>query len=246
MSSTRFPGKVLAQILGEPMVLRQIERIRRAAFIDELVVATSTHASDDLLVETLEAAGVAVVRGDLDDVLGRFIAVLDRAWAGDEQPDAVVRLTGDCPLASPRVIDQVIAHFRETGADYASNTMLPTFPDGLDVEVVRASVLREVADETTDPDEREHVTLGVYRRHDRYRVENLADATNHADLRWTVDTPEDFAFVSAVYDALYPGNPEFEYADVLALLAEHPELSRTEHDAARNAALIGLDTGAMQ
>ena len=241
MTSTRLPGKVLAPLAGQPMVIRQLERIRRATTLDAIVVATSTDASDDDLVAVLEANGTMVVRGDLDDVLARFIAAMDAT-----QPDVVVRLTADCPLASPKVIDKVVTAFHDSGADYVSNTMKPTYPDGVDVEVVKADVLRQVADEATDPPEREHVTLGVYRRHDRFRVENVAGEQDLSSLRWTVDTPDDYAFVTAVYDALYPDNPEFEFEDVLAYLEQHPELNRSSDDAKRNAALDGLETGAMQ
>ena len=243
MTSSRFPGKVLADLQGEPMIVRQIERLWRSQLMDGLVVATSVDASDDPLVEVLQwlPDPVPVVRGSLDDVLSRFVAVMD-----EYQPDVVVRLTADCPLASPAVIDKVISAFVESGADYVSNTMTPTYPDGLDVEVVRASVLREVASVAVDPPEREHVTLGVYRRHEQYRVENVAGPVDLSALRWTVDTPEDLAFVRRVYAELYPANPAFDVEDVLALLEREPSLSRTSADAERNAALEGIDTGAMQ
>ncbi|MBK9738913.1 MAG: glycosyltransferase family protein [Actinobacteria bacterium] len=240
MTSTRFPGKVLAPLVGQPMVLRQLERVRRATTLDGVIVATSTDPTDDELTGVVEASGVPVVRGSLDDVLDRFITAMDVF-----EPEVVVRLTADCPLISPFVIDQVVEAFRASNADYVSNTMTPTYPDGLDVEVVRASVLREVARSATDPPEREHVTLGVYRRHDRYRVENVIGSRDLSHLRWTVDTPADFAFVTRVYEALLPVTADFDLEDVLAYLEQHPEFSRTDADAARNAALTGLDTGAM-
>ncbi len=240
MTSTRMPGKVLAPLAGKPMILRQLERLARARTLDGIVVATSTDESDDELVAVLEAEGYRVVRGDLNDVLARFVAAMDAT-----NPDVVVRLTADCPLASPAVVDKVVTAFHASGADYVSNTMQPTYPDGLDVEVVKADVLRQVAVEATDPPEREHVTLGVYRRHDRFRVENVANDVDLSDLRWTVDTPEDYSFVALVYHALYGTKPDFELSDVLGLLEQHPELNRTEADAPRNAALQGLDTGAM-
>ena len=240
MSSSRFPGKVLAPLAGKPMVIRQLERIQRASSLDAVVVATSTDPSDDELVSVLTEEGIPVVRGSLDDVLDRFVTAMD-----EYRPDAVVRLTADCPLTSPAVIDKVVAHFHVSGADYASNTMTPTYPDGLDVEVVRAEVLREIAKIATDRAEREHVTLGVYRRHDQYRIENVTNAGDLSHLRWTVDTPEDYAFVTGVYDELFPANPEFDLDDVLDYLARHPERTRSTQDAARNAALDGLDTGAM-
>ncbi len=230
-TSTRLPGKVLAPLAGEPMILRQLERIRRLQTLDGVVVATSTDPSDDALAQVVEAAGVPVVRGSLDDVLGRFLTVLDAF-----EPDVVVRLTADCPLASPDVIDRVVGQFRASGADYTSNTMTPTYPDGLDVEVVRADVLRQVAAVATDPPEREHVTLGVYRRPDTYMIENVIGEQDLSELRWTVDTAEDFAFVERVYDELFPINPAFDLADVLDYLRRHPERSRTKADARRNAA----------
>ena len=240
MSSSRFPGKVLAPLAGKPMVIRQLERIQRASSLDAVVVATSTDPSDDELVSVLTEEGIPVVRGSLDDVLDRFVTAMD-----EYRPHAVVRLTADCPLASPAVIDKVVAHFHVSGADYASNTMTPTYPDGLDVEVVRAQVLREVAARATDRAEREHVTLGVYRRHDQYRIENVSQGPDLSHLRWTVVTPEDYAFVTGVYDDLFPANPEFDLHDVLDYLARHPQRTRSTQDAARNAALDGLDTGAM-
>ena len=246
MSSTRMPGKVLAPLAGEPMLVRQLERILRASTLDGVVVATSLDPSDDPIVEALANAAtligeVPVVRGSLSDVLDRFVTAMD-AYPSD----VVVRLTADCPLASPAVIDRVVSAFRSGDVDYVSNTMSPTYPDGLDVEVVRASVLREVAAIATDSHEREHVTLGVYRRHDRFRVENVAGERDLSDLRWTVDTPEDYAFVADIYRDMYPANPDFDLDDVLAWLERHPGRSRTVVDAKRNAALDGLDTGAMQ
>ena len=240
MTSSRMPGKVLAPLSGEPMIIRQLERIQRARSLDGLVVATSTDDSDDILASVVEDFGVPVVRGSLDDVLARFLVAVDAL-----DPMAVVRLTADCPLTSPAVIDLVVEAFHASGADYASNTMTPTFPDGLDVEVVRAAVLRQVAAEATDPPEREHVTLGVYRRFERFRIENVVGETDLSGLRWTVDTPDDYAFVVGVYDEVYPINPDFDVAEVLAYLERHPDRSRTSADAVRNAALSGLDTGAM-
>ena len=246
MTSTRFPGKVLAPLVGEPMILRQLERVTRSTLLDGLIVATSTDPSDDPLVEVLHSAGYSVFRGSLDDVLARFIGAIDTFESSTSRTVAdVVRLTADCPLTSPMVIDEVISAFRNSEADYLSNTMTPTYPDGLDAEVVKVTVLREVASVAIDPPEREHVTLGVYRRNDDYSIGNFSDSQDHSELRWTVDTPEDLSFVSQVFEELYPQNPNFEYEDVLAYLRKYPERNRTEKDAVRNAALQGIDTGAM-
>ena len=243
MGSTRLPGKVLLDLHGQPMVIRQLQRLQRAQRLDQIVVATSSEPIDDVLAETVLDAGFEVVRGPVDDVLDRYVRSIDETEA-----DVVVRLTADCPLTSPAVIDAVVSHFHGSNADYVSNTMEPTYPDGLDVEVVLASVLKDISAISTDAAEREHVTLGVYRRTDAYRIENVTDSSgrDNSALRWTVDSQDDFDFVSAIYRLLLPSKPDFEYDDVLELLAAHPEFNRTDSDARRNAALDGLDTGAMQ
>ena len=161
------------------------------------------------------------------------------------RPDVVVRLTADCPLTSPAVLDRVVGEFNVAGIDYVSNTLQPTYPDGLDVEVVRPVALRWVAQNSDDPHEHEHVTLGVYRRPERFAVANVSGDEDLSDLRWTVDNPDDLAFVRSVYERLYPTKPDFDLHDVLALARAEPQLSRTTMDAQRNEALNGLDTGAM-
>ena len=218
-SSRRFPRKVLADLHGAPMIVRQLERVRRARRLDELVVATSTDGSDDPLVERVEAEGLRVHRGSLEDVLERFID----ASAG---ADHVVRLTGDCPLASPAVIDALVERHLATGADYTSNTLERTFPIGLDAEVVTRAALLAAHAEADLGSEREHVTPFVYKRPERFRLENLRGPGEHGDLRWTVDEPADLEFVAAVYAALYDADPAFTTEDVLALLARRPELAR--------------------
>ena len=227
MSSTRLPGKVLAPVAGAPMILRQIERLRRARRLRRIVVATSTRAEDDPLAEAAKAAGVPVHRGDLDDVLGRFIGALD-AFGPVE---TLVRLTADCPLADPAVIDATLQRFDETGADYASNVAEPrTFPKGLDVEVMKAAVLRRAAAETTDPYDREHVTPYLYRNPDRFRLAGYAQDIDEGEVRWTVDRPDDLDFVRAVYDALYPTDPTFDSQAIRAFVRGRPDLAHMGGD----------------
>lgn len=226
MSSTRLPGKVLRPLLGEPMILRIVERIRRSKELDDLVVVTSTDPSDDPLVEVLEDAGVMVRRGSLEDVLSRFQDVID-----EFSPDHIVRLTGDNPFVDPDVIDQIVRAHLERGGDYTSNSQIRTFPRGLDAEAVRADVLSSLRGRDLLDDEREHVTIGVYRRPEEFRVEQVTQSVDRSHLRWTVDLPEDFAFADAVYRALAAEVPGFGQAEVLALLEREPELNRTEADA---------------
>lgn len=240
MTSSRLPGKVMMDLHGAPMIQRQLERLNRAEKLDTIVVATSTDPSDDELAKFVSSLGFEVERGPLNDVLARYVQVIHRI-----APEVVVRLTADCPLASPSVIDAVVSGFQSGDFDYFSNTLQPHFPDGLDVEVVQSSALTWVNSNSADVHEHEHVTLGVYRRPDRFRVGNQASDTDYSALRWTVDNSDDLAFVRKIYSTLFDENPDFEYGDVLALLAKQPELTRTTMDAERNAALQGLDTGAM-
>lgn len=232
VSSSRLPGKVLLPILGKPMILRQIERLLRSRRIDRLVLATSIDPSDDALATTAGAAGLLVHRGSLDDVLDRFMGA-----ASSHQPDWIVRLTGDCPLADPELIDRVIDATIAASADYGSNTLEPTYPDGLDVEVVRYAALDQVWRAGGSPAEREHVTLGIHRHPERFRLIGVRCGRNLSQLRWTVDEARDFTFVESVYAALYPSNPSFSTEDILSLLDRHPELANLNAGIARNEGL---------
>lgn len=221
MSSSRLPGKVLADVAGAPMILRQIERLHRARSLSRIVVATSTEPGDDGLAQTVETAGTGLFRGPLDDVLARFIGAMDAFGPAK----TIVRLTADCPLADPAVIDATVGHFVETGADYVSNTGEPrTFPKGLDVEVFRADLLRQAAAESDDPYDHEHVTPFIYRRPERFRLSFHAQAAVEGEVRWTVDRPDDLAFVRAVYDGLYAASPAFTSEDVRAFVRRRPDL----------------------
>jgi len=222
MSSTRLPGKVLLPLAGAPMVLRQIERVARARRIDRLVVATSDDASDDVLADVLTQAGVGVHRGALDDVLARFIGALGAHGPAEH----VVRLTGDCPLADPAVIDATIAHVIAAGADYGSNTPAHrSFPKGLDIEVIRAEALRSAAGRAASPEEHEHVTWGLHHHPELYRQAYFSQAADEGEVRWTVDLPDDYAFVRSVYDALYPVSPAFTSDDVRRFVRGRPDLA---------------------
>jgi spore coat polysaccharide biosynthesis protein SpsF len=220
MSSTRLPGKVMAPVLGEPMIWRQLERIRRARTVSKVVVATSSASSDDQLASFLIGRGCSVYRGDLNDVLARFGACAAE-WAADQ----VVRLTADCPLADPQVIDAAVTLAVGTGAAYTSNCEQRTYPDGLDVEVIAAPALAAAAAEATDAYDREHVTPFIRNRQGRFPQAHLTGPCDHSDLRWTVDRPEDLAFVRAVFQRLHASDPGFGMQDVLELLDERQDLA---------------------
>lgn len=218
MTSSRLPGKVMKLLAGAPMIERQIERIGRAQRLTRLIVATSDDPSDDPLAQHVEGLGVSVFRGSLSDVLGRF-AEAARANALGGQ---VVRLTADCPLADPEVIDACIRLHADSGSDYASNSRKRTYPRGLDVEVFDVEALRRADREANEAYDREHVTPYLY-RYGRFSTVDLTQERDENHLRWTVDTPADFAFVEQVYANLYPGKPEFTSDDVRGLPFAHYE-----------------------
>jgi spore coat polysaccharide biosynthesis protein SpsF len=229
MSSTRMPGKVLAPILGRPMLARQLERLHRCRTLDRLVVATSDRAEDDPVAAICATNEVHCFRGSLDDVLDRFYRC-----AKYHNAQHVVRLTGDCPLADPDLIDDLVHFYLAGKSDYASNCRPPTLPDGLDAEVFTMEALTTAWREARDPFEREHVVPFIIRRPERFTTANWQWSSDISRLRWTVDEPEDFDFVTQVYEALYPAKPDFGFEDVLALLKQQPALAEINRQFQRN------------
>lgn len=220
-SSTRLPGKVLKPILGRPMLERQLERLGRCRRIDKLVVATSSDESDNAIEALCSGLGIDSFRGSLNDVLDRFYRA-----ALQYRPKFVVRLTGDCPLADPLLIDALVDFFLKGNYDYASNALQPTFPDGLDAEIMRFRCLRAAWKEAALPSQREHVTPFIYNHPERFHIGSYTNAVDYSKLRWTVDEPEDFQMVTRIYEALYPKNKAFGSAEILALLEKSPGLAK--------------------
>lgn len=218
MTSTRLPGKVLLPLAGEPMLTRLIERLRRVHRADGILVATTTNTSDDPIAELCALLGVPCHRGSEYDVLSRYAEAARLHGA-----DVVVRITSDCPLIDPALIDQVILAYEDGSSDYVSNMLPPTWPYGMAVEVFSAAALDQAHTEATQVAEREHVTPFLYWHPERYRLRNVASPVNLSHHRWTVDTPEDYALVSRLFDHLMPTRPTFTQADVLALLEQHPD-----------------------
>src|SRR5690625_3903474 len=205
MGSTRLPGKVLKEVLGKPLLAYQIERVKRATKIDDIVVATTNEKIDDDIVNFCELHHINVYRGSEEDVLARYYEA-----AVEFDADVVVRLTSDCPLIEPNVIDQVIQlYFNEQPVDYVSNTFKRTYPRGLDTEVFSFEVLEKAYNEATLERDREHVTAYMYTNKDIFSfafLENIEDYSHH---RWTVDTEEDFDLVSRILQSIYPQNRLF-------------------------------------
>jgi spore coat polysaccharide biosynthesis protein SpsF len=215
--STRLPGKVLEDLGGRPALEWVVRAARAATLIDEVIVATSTSVGDHVVADLATSLGVPVVRGSEDDVLSRFVNALDT-----DPADALVRLTADCPLLDPTMIDAVAGAWAAAPAhDYVSTVLVRCLPRGLDVELVTARALRAV-DRTATGHDRVHVTSGVYADPTAYRLLGLFVTPPANDLRVTLDTPEDLALLRALV-ALLPDAPP-AWRDVVAVLRARPDL----------------------
>jgi spore coat polysaccharide biosynthesis protein SpsF len=217
MGSTRLPGKVLTDIEGQPMLGRVVLRTKRARTVDKVVVATTTEASDDLIVDFCRQHGIEYFRGSESDVLDRYYQT-----AAEHKADAVVRITSDCPLIDPEVIDKVVANFLSGGFDYASNSVVRTYPRGLDTEVMTFQALERAHRNAQSPYQRAHVTPYIYENPEQFRILSVTGDRNHSNYRWTVDTSEDLELARAVYARL--GGDVFSWNDVVKLMEREPEL----------------------
>ncbi len=238
MSSSRLPGKVLRDIGGQSMLERMLTRVRRAKKIDLVAVATTTDPSDDAVADFCRTHHVRFFRGSLQDVLDRYYQAALHFKAG-----TVVRLTADCPLIDPAVIDHTIEQFRLADVDFAANRLPPpwhrTYPIGMDTEVCSFSALERAWREAQAPYEREHVMPYLYDAPGRFRTLLVNTEPDYGHLRWTVDTQQDLEVVQRVY-SFFEGRDDFTYSDLLDLFARHPELQAmnasvrhktyTEHD----------------
>jgi spore coat polysaccharide biosynthesis protein SpsF len=226
MGSTRLPGKVMLPILGRPMLSWHLSRLGRSKQIDRLVVATTVDPRDDAIVELCQALGVAFFRGSESDVLRRYAGAAAAFGAA-----TVVRVTSDCPLIDPQLVDEVIAHYgsRRPKIDYV--TLEPEdFPRGLDTEVFSHRALIEAHRDAVDPPEREHVTPHIYRHPEQFRCAKLKGAERLGQHRWCVDEKADYELIRRMIEGLAPTTPNFGWRDCLALLAAHPDwlaLNRT-------------------
>jgi glutamate-1-semialdehyde aminotransferase/spore coat polysaccharide biosynthesis protein SpsF (cytidylyltransferase family) len=228
MNSSRLPGKVLADVAGRPMLWRVIQRVKKSALVQRVMVATSVHATDDAIAEFCRMHEIAFFRGSETDVLDRYYQAAQSCAA-----ETIVRITGDCPLIDGAVVDKVVEQFFHSGADYAANTLLSTYPDGLDTEVFSFAALQSAWQNAALPAEREHVTP-YFRTSARFRIANVASDFDPAagQMRWTVDEPRDLEFVRAIFARFK--ERAFTCHDVLRLLRQAPELSDFNDGAIRN------------
>lgn len=229
LSSSRLPGKVLKEILGESLISHQIKRIKRCESLDNLIVATSIDASDDPLESECVRLGVPFFRGSLDDVLDRFYQAACK-W----NPDHILRFTGDCPLSDPKLIDSLVDSYLKGQFDYSSNSLPPSLPDGLDAEIFRFQTLERAWKEAKLPSEREHVTPYIYKHPEIFRLGRFRHLPDLSHLRLTVDQLEDFELVRKIFEALMPDFPEFGLFDIVRLLEAEPNLLKINAGYRRN------------
>jgi len=221
MSSSRLPGKVLSLINNKPMIYWQIKRISQSKLVDKIVVATSNEKSDDILEDYLNSINQEYFRGSLNNVIDRF-AKIEEIY----KPSVIIRLTADCPLVMPEIVDKCIERFNKEKVDYVSNILSLTFPDGLDVEVLRSGVLAKLMSLKLSETEKEHVTLGLLNRRSIFTTLNIFNPTNLSHFRWTVDTQTDLNFVIEVFKYFSSREITFNMKDMLDFISKFPELNQ--------------------
>lgn len=231
-SSRRLPGKVMKEILGKPMLELQIERLRHARRIDKIIVVTSVSEDDDRIAAFCADRSIECFRGSLENVLDRFYQA-----AKKYRPDHIIRVTGDCPLIDPAVVDGMVGLYLDSKADYGTNCVPPTFPDGLDAEIFPFKVLEKAKSEAVLPSHIEHISPYFEDQPSLFKIVNFSSKNNYSDLRWTVDEPDDLELVRKIFESLYPSKPSFSMSDILSLLAGHPEWSSINSRFTRNEGL---------
>lgn len=224
MGSTRLPGKVLMEVDGQPLVDYQIERVKKSEKIDKIIVATSILDQDDKIEEYCLKAGIPCFRGSQDNVLERYFECAEKYGA-----ETVVRLTADCPLIDPAVIDATIELFEKNHADYAANTVPPetsTFPDGMDVEVFSMNALKDAHLNCSDPRDREHVTFHFWKYSNPYKTVQLKNGIDLSGYRMTVDYPEDFTVVEYVIRKLKQGEIPGTMNEIIYIIDKNEEIRK--------------------
>ncbi|MDZ8065608.1 MAG: glycosyltransferase family protein [Nostoc sp. DedQUE08] len=223
MTSTRLPRKVLKKVLDKPLLEYQIERLKRVKLADEIMIATTTNSADLSIIELCDRLSIPYFRGSEEDVLARYYGA-----AKEHQADVVVRVTSDCPLIDPQVIDKVIQFYinYKYEYDYVSNSLERSYPRGMDTEVFSFLALHQAFVEATAQSDREHVTPFIYMHPERYRLAQVVYSENESSHRWTVDTADDFELIKRIIEALYPEIPKFTLEDCLDLLRKYPDWSR--------------------
>lgn len=229
MGSTRLPGKVMKEIAGKPMLYHVINRVKHAKELNDIVIATTNLKEDSQILDLASEMGVRSYAGSQNDVLDRYYqsAIISKA-------EVIVRITADCPLADPNVIDKVVRYFLINDFDYVGTSIIPTYPDGIDVEVFNFMSLKKAWSEAKLYSEREHVTPYIWKNPNIFRIENLKNDEDISYMRWSVDEQRDLEFVREIYKRLYVKDTLFYMEEVVDLLMKNPELMDINKDIVRN------------
>lgn len=223
MSSTRLPNKVLKEVNEIPLLKYECERILQSQKIDKLIIATSIDKSDDAIESFAKENCIDIFRGSLDDVLSRYYKCAKEFKEKVEINKLnIIRVTGDCPIIDPKVIDEVIEYFDANNCDYASNTLVPTYPDGMDIEICTFEALEIAYNKATFKSDREHVTLFI-KNDDRFKKLNYSSKYDFSHLRMTVDEENDFELIKIILENLYKNNPNFSYLDAISFMTKNPD-----------------------
>lgn len=227
MSSTRLPGKVMKSITGRPILWHVVNRLKASALIDEIVVATTTGPEDDIIEEWCKLNGTSFSRGSLEDVLDRYYRAAEAFGA-----KTVVRVTSDCPLIDPALIDRAIEMFNEGGFDHVS--IDSSYPDGLDAEIFSFEALKKAYGEATLASEREHVTPYIWKNPQVFRLGKIKSDVDLSFMRWTVDDEKDLKLVTGIYEGINARERVFHMNEVLDFLRKNPELLKINAATQRN------------
>ena len=220
MTSTRLPGKVMKIVCGKPLLEHLINRLKRVKCADQIVIATTVNETEDIIVELCKKLDISYYRGSEEDVLGRYYEA-----AVEYGGDVIIRITSDCPVIDPEVVDYLISFFTNNieKYDFVSNTLERSYPRGMDAEIVSFKALKEAHFNAYDPFDREHVSLFIRNRPTQYRRHNIKYSSDLSRYRLTVDTSEDMELIRRIFESLYVENPEFSMKDILSKMAANPD-----------------------
>lgn len=219
--STRLPGKVLKELCGNPVLWHVWNRLRHARKVDDIIIATTILSEDDSIQSFCEEHNIPFYRGSSNDVLSRYYEA-----AKTFNAETIIRVTADCPVIDPVVIDHLIDSYVNEKVDYMSNGMVRTFPRGLDAEIFSFKILERTHKEAKLEYEREHVTPYIYNHPEIFSPMSFLNTEDISSHRWTVDTKEDFSLIKIIFDSLYHKKEIFLLDDILKLFDENPGLAK--------------------
>lgn len=229
IGSTRLHGKVMKELRGKTVLSHVVDRVKRSKRLDKVIIATTKNKEDDEIVNECKKIGVEYHRGSVDNVLSRYYEV-----ANNENADIIVRVTSDCPLIDPEIIDEMIKYFEKENEvghiDYLSNSIIETFPRGFDVEIFTYDSLREAYNNAKLDYEKEHVTPYIYMNKDKFIIKNFSNDKNYSQYRLTLDTIEDYILINNIYEHLYIENQIFYFKDIINYLNQNPNISQINKD----------------